>query len=190
MERGFKTWCENQALSLRQELGLQGPDRLEAERLAAYLKIEVIYPQDIPDLSDRDIERLTVIDNTCWSAVTISCDGITVVIANPSHSPPRHEANVMHELGHVIRGHKPIRIGFVPWFPLPIREYRPEDEEEAKWLGGCLQIPRVGLEWAMNHGMSQQQIGIHFRASQELVRQRWHTTGIGKQHTRRQRYAR
>lgn len=91
----------------------------------------------------------------------------------------------MHELAHFIRGHKPVQVGSVPWFPLPLREYREEDEDEAEWLGGCLQLPRVALEWSASRSMSHQQIADHFGASLKMARYRWNMTGMARQFRRR-----
>jgi Zn-dependent peptidase ImmA (M78 family) len=185
VKRGFKTWCERQATGLRKEIGLQEHESLPAEMLADHLEIELVSPFELTSLSEKSLKRLVELDPGSWSASTISANGCSIIVYNPTHSPARHQANIMHELAHTICGHKPVRVGFVPWFPLPLREYRKESEEEAEWLGGCLQLPRVALEWSARHRMSHQQIANLFGASLEMVQYRWNKTGMERQFRRK-----
>src|SRR5215470_5797019 len=76
-----------------------------------------------------------------------------------------------------------------PWSPpirfhhlaggLLVREYRATDEEAAKYLGGCLQVPARGLDWAFQRCMTIQEIAEHFGASLQMVRYRCNMTGHG-----------
>jgi Zn-dependent peptidase ImmA (M78 family) len=141
----------------------------------------VVSPREVPGLEGRFVRQLVVDDHTSWSAVTFTVGGLTVIICNSEHSDPRHESSVMHELSHVILRHKPAVIDAETWFPLRLREYRAAEEAEANWLGGCLQLPRKGLVWALSQGMSQLQIALHFRASREMVRYRCNVTGVNRQ---------
>lgn len=188
MQRGFKKWCEKQSAHWRQELKLPIHAHLPARKLANRLEIDVISPVEIPEIAEKDVARLLTQDPRSWSAVTVNTDGCTIIIYNPRHSPQRQEADIMHELAHVLRGHKPIGFKFVTGFPFPLREYRKEDEEEAEWLGGCLQIPRAGLKWVLTQGMTSDQTAAHFTASPEMVRYRRNVTGIDIQLSRSRRY--
>jgi hypothetical protein len=85
-------------------------------------------------------------------------------------------------------GHRTIRIGKVFQFSIELREFKTEDEEEAEWLGGCLQIPREGLTWAISRGMTSKQVAEYFHASEEMVRFRRNMTGIDRQFKRRPHY--
>lgn len=87
----------------------------------------------------------------------------------------------MHELAHLICAHPKTRIVTLPGFPLPLREYHPDHEDEAIWLGACLQLPRNGLLWARLQGMDHEQIAAYYGASHEQVRYRLNKTGIDKQ---------
>ncbi len=184
MEHGFKAWCEEQAAYWRAQLDLQPHQRLEADKLADHLEVELINPNELTDLAPKHLHRLVQTDWKSWSAFTIVAEGITVVLNNPRHSSARREANIMHELGHVIRKHKPSRLITVPWFPFPLREFDKNAEEEATWFGGCLQIPRAGLEWALARRMQPDEIAVHFGASKEMVRYRRNSTGIDRQYKR------
>ncbi len=80
----------------------------------------------------------------------------------------------MHEFGHLLLRHKIVR--FDPSTGLPQR--RQSDEDEATYLGGCFQIPRRGLLWAVQRQMTQTEIAVHFNASEEMVRFRSNVTGV------------
>ena len=79
----------------------------------------------------------------------------------------------MHELAHVILKHKMVSCDSETEQPLR----RQQDEDEAVYLGGCLQIPRRGLLWAIQKKMTVAQIALHFNASEEMVKLRVNVTG-------------
>jgi Zn-dependent peptidase ImmA (M78 family) len=183
LDRGFKTRCETQAAHLREQLNLAGHEPLPAEKLADNLGIEIFCPQDIPDLSPKMVAHLLSKAARNWSAVTFIAEAQPYIIENTTHSPARRQSDLMHETSHIVLKHKPIRIVSVSWFPFPLREYRKVDEAEAEWLGGCLQVPRIGLEWAIKCQMEQDQIAEYYGASIQMVNYRRNVTGINRQFT-------
>jgi hypothetical protein len=176
METSFRRWCENEAVKWRRKLNLYAYAPLPATKLAALLAVSLIGPNEIPDFDTNQIMSLLKMDSSGWSAVTITVPGQKpLIIYNPLHAPTRHEANIMHELAHLILDHKPIVIQAK--LPFLRQSYRSDDEEEAKYLGGCLQVTRIGLDWAIGRNMSRQQISDHFGASPEMVQYRLNLTG-------------
>ena len=150
--------------------------------LADCFDVEVIYPRNIPDLAEKDLKHLLYHDPKSWSALTVSIGDYSLIISNSQNSVARQESDIMHEMAHIICGHNPIKLQTLPGFPFPFREYRKKDEEEAEWLGACLQIPRNGLLAVMRRGLSKdEQIAEHFVASLEMVRFRRNKTGVDKQ---------
>lgn len=93
---------------------------------------------------------------------------------SPSAHPARYQSNLMHELTHILLNHP--MVGFDPQTGLPMRE--PHYEDEAIYLGSCLQIPRLGLQWASQKGYTRQEIAEYFGASEEMVRFRCNMIGI------------
>jgi Zn-dependent peptidase ImmA (M78 family) len=81
---------------------------------------------------------------------------------------------MIHEIAHILLKH-PL-ICFSPETGLPMRDQRYEDE--ATYLGGCLQIPRIGLQWVTQKGFTSRQVADHFTASERLVFFRANMTGI------------
>ena len=168
---GFKRRCEAIATEQRSLLDLRAFDRLSAYQLATHLGAIILTPEQLPSLDQQHLEVLLASDT--WSAAVI-CQHPLQVVHNPRHADTRRESNLMHELGHVLLEHS--MIGFDSKTRFPVR--RPQDEKEATYLGGCLQIPHRGLLWAVQREMTLPQIAQHFGASEEMVLFRSNATGI------------
>lgn len=181
MRRGFKTWAEQQAAEQRQALGLSTMAPLPAEQLAAYHSIDIRSPVEIPGMSSEHVEWLLRNGSSDWSALTLqTCLG-KLILLNTSHSVPRQQSNLMHEIAHILCSHQPTTRIPVSGSSYVLRGYDAVLEEEAGWLGACLQLPRSALSWAMQRRMTAMQISEHFLASIELVRYRHNVTGIARQ---------
>jgi Zn-dependent peptidase ImmA (M78 family) len=168
----FRERSERLATDWRRKLGnRRAYDPLPAAELLEALQIRIIEPDDILGLSAEGRQALL----NELSAAVISIDPI-VVLYNPLHAPTRHESNMMHECAHIILGHP--MIPMIPGVSTPPRD--PKYEEEAIYLGGCLQIPKRGLLWAIQKGMNAEQIASHFGASIDMVRYRANMTGQSK----------
>ena len=181
MRHGYKAWAERVALEQRKLLHLTGNAPLPARLLAEQLEIPVLSPTEILGITPDILARLLQVDIQSWSAITLPTKDVTLIIYNPNHSPRRQESDLMHELAHVLCEHPPAQLVQIdPSFP-PLRSYDEAQEEEAIWLGGCLQIPRDALLWAIRRGMGEAKIETHFCASNEIVRYRRQVTGVDKQ---------
>jgi hypothetical protein len=167
----FRQDSEGIATELRAQLGLRAFDPLPVGRVASHLKATLITPQDLPSLTDDQVAHLLA--STSWSAAVIRHRPLWIVY-HPQHTPARHQSDLMHEFAHVLLSHP--MVGIDPHTGLPQR--RPQDEDEATYLGGCLQIPRRGLLWAVQRHMSLSAISTHFGASEEMVRFRGNVVGI------------
>ena len=181
MRRGFKSWAERKSIEFRKELLKDYYEKLGAIELAKHLDIVLIEPNDIPGLNDKEKNILLNHDHQSWSAITIKNHlGELVIIYNPTHSDRRQESDSMHELAHIICKHNMEKIKRKD-FPFQLRDYNAEQEDEAKWLGGCLQIPRKALEWCKYRRMSDNELADHFGASFDMITYRINITGIKKQ---------
>jgi len=180
MRRGFKTQAERLACELRVKLGLSARSPLAAQQLLDYLEVMVLEPRAIPGLRSEVIREMLNDSSEYWSAVTVyDVSGQPLIIHNPAHAVARQESDLMHEAAHVICKHPPgkiVRVG-----ELSLRSYDARHEEEAKWLGACLQITRQGLLWAIGRGMTTEQMAEHFCASEAQVRYRRNVTGVDVQ---------
>jgi Zn-dependent peptidase ImmA (M78 family) len=182
MRRGFKSQAEDKAVELRKLLGLTARDCLPARKLAAALGIVLKAPREIPGMPAEALRVLLRGEASGWSAVTLPSTDPVIVIYNASHTAPRQESDLMHEIAHVLCEHEG---GSVTTFGgLPCRDYDPVQEEEAGWLGACLQIPRDGLLWCIKNGWDTPAIAQHFGASLSQTIYRRNKTGVDAQMAR------
>lgn len=179
LKHGFKQNAENKSLELRKINSKQDHERLSAKQLAEYLEVTLLYPKDIVGIPATILKSLCNLDSK-WSAVTLEINGHIVVILNPAHSDYRIESNIFHELAHLICKHE--MKGFKKLNGLPLRDFDTEQEAEAEWLGGCLHIPRKGLEWALRNNMNKESISKYYNASLQMVDFRINRTGIKYQY--------
>lgn len=184
MRRGFKSWAEQQALEQRRNLCLGADAPLSATRLALHLEIPIINPEQIPGMTKKHVDQLLQEDISSWSAITLNVKGGAMIILNTGHAPTRQESDLMHEMAHLICEHKPSVLAHVGGLPFPLREYDAVQEEEANWLGACLQLPRPALLAAVKRHMSLEQMVRYFHASEEMIRYRRQTTGVDRQMSR------
>lgn len=96
------------------------------------------------------------------------------ILHNSCHTLARQESNLMHEFAHIILNHKMVsrdrKTGLF--------QRQQQDEDEAVYLGGCLQIPRRGLLWGIQKQMTLAQIALYFNASEEMVKFRINVNGV------------
>ncbi len=111
-------------------------------------------------------------------------NSVTAIIHNTGHARTRQESNLMHEMAHIICKHEPSVLTSVGGLSFLLREYNADQEEEASWLGACLQIPRSALWWAVKRRMTIDEMVQYFQASEELIRFRRQMTGIDRQLSR------
>jgi len=179
MRHGFKAEAEQKSKRFRKKLGLDVTDPLPARNLASHLDVLVMPPGNLPNAPDTLVNTLTKRDND-WSAATIIGCEQSLIIYNPAHSKRRQESDLMHELSHLIEEHEPQGIETFNGRLLS-RSYDEEQEKEAAWLGGCLQLPRTAVFKAAQEGMNNSEIGECYCASEQMVRYRRNVTGVNKQ---------
>jgi|SRR5215213_9269999 len=178
MRYGFKAQAERISAKARQMVGLPEIAPLPARVLAEAMRVAVLGPRDIPGLPEAVATQLLFEFEKNWSGVLIPVNGENVIVHNTNHLPERQESNIMHELAHLLCKHKPARIVPPGRFPWASRSYDCEQEEQAAWLGGCLQLPRCALLAALKRRLNNPAIAEFFGASVEMVRFRRNMTGI------------
>jgi Zn-dependent peptidase ImmA (M78 family) len=179
---GFKTKAEVIAESCRSEMGLPAESALDAYQLASHLGILVQSVDQI--LNESDALKLigTRSNPVEFSALCMkNCDGDKIIIYNPNHSLPRQQSDLMHEIAHILRKHEMAEEVKQLLGKVNLRSFDHFQEEEAEILGGCLQITRKGLLWAMYQNYTYQQMADYFKASLDMVKYRIFSTGVEKQ---------
>lgn len=183
LRRGFKANADRLAKEYREKLNIHPCAPLCAFKLAEHLHIAIYKATDFL----KSEEHVKIVSGAngeeCeWSALTMVTEvGNRIIIHNHFHSEARQQSDIMHELAHIICEHKHSDPIYDIPLPIGMRNYDPEQEEEAKCLGSTLQLAKPCLLWARNKNMSHQEIAIYFNASLQMVNYRMKITGIGKQ---------
>ncbi|MBU6389172.1 ImmA/IrrE family metallo-endopeptidase [Patescibacteria group bacterium] len=183
-ERGFKSWAENTAISLRKRLGLSEVDPLGTKELTSYLAIKIWTLNDIPNLSVEAKRYLLSKDGDEWSAITLREGNADVIIINSSHSPRRQASDIAHECAHILRGHSPAKMMPIVELEAVLREYNDIQEAEANWLAGCLLLPRPVLSYCAARRMSEDEVCIKYNVSSNLYHYRVNVSGVKRQFSR------
>ena len=179
---GFKKWSDDKCISIRQEMGLYPSQPLCAFKLCDYLKIPIYTPNEIPGITDEILKEVLEIGNKFWSAASIPInDNDSIIVHNPTHSEARKQSNVMHELAHIICGHKKVIDKISSSLSGFLRNYDEIHENEAEWFGACLQLPRPALLYSLKNNLSEDDIALKYCASVEMVRFRINITGVKNQ---------
>jgi len=178
LKRGFKSWSENVALAFRRELGQDKTSPLCPKALAKHLKIQLLTPSELQGLSETDLKNLLQSESDTWSAVTITNGLAHIIIYNSSHSTSRQSNNIMHELAHIIIGHKPPQNTFSQETGIFLRHYDQTQEEEADCLAAILLLPRdvlFKIKFSKSH---IQYAAREYGVSKKLLEMRLNTSGI------------
>lgn len=183
--RGFKTWCETVALQQRRSLQLRATDPLDPSVLATSIGVEVHSVDEIPGLDADVLHVLRGEGADSWSAVTLA-DGVkSVIILNSAHSAGRSASNLMHELAHLVIGHRPGRIDITEDGTLMLQTYDRQQEDEANWLAGCLLLPRPALMFIERQGLEANSAARVYGVSTQMLQYRRQVTGVQYQMRRR-----
>jgi len=184
MKRGFKAEAERRSLQFRKDMDLKYTDKLCGFELAEFLGVTVKIPSEIAGLEPYRLNNLLHNGKSEFSAVVLPSGNESFwIIHNPTHTPERQQSNICHELAHIICEHE-FDSGNVQDLPLFLRDYNKLHEDEANYLGGCLQLPRETLSWAINKRMSKDDISSYYGASIEMVRYRINITGLNRKYAR------
>lgn len=178
--RGFKTWCENIAASLRTDFKLPQSAPLDPVVLSNSLSVALLTPDDIPGIAGNSRRTLEV-ESDSWSAVTVSQGDKVAIVYNPAHSPGRNSNDIMHELAHIILDHDPAKIVLSADTLVALRTFDDSQEEEASWLSGALLLPRSALLAISRSGKTDDDACDHYRVSIDLLKYRRNITGVSRQ---------
>ena len=183
MRHGFKAEAERRAVAIRAELGQPPESPLPVSELTKHMGIRLLTPKDIPGMPPDLLSQLLSRDARSWSAMTLELGpNNRWVIYNPMHSRARRESDIMHEIAHLLCEHPPAKLVLNEGpVPIALRDYDALAEEEARWLGGCLQAPRPALIHAIRRGLSNSEIAGWLGASEDMVRYRRGVTGVDRQ---------
>jgi Zn-dependent peptidase ImmA (M78 family) len=165
----------------RSALKISATARLDAFVLAKSMGVLVQNIDKIPNLARNSLRRLTVEDPDSWSAVTVCSKNRYLVVMNSAHSESRRSSSLMHELAHLIIGHKPARLDLTLDGLMILSSYDKQNEDEANWLAAALLLPRDALLLIRRRGMTNDEAAIAFGCSVQMLQFRINTTGVDVQ---------
>ena len=180
MRHGFKAQAERLSAKARSELGLDSASPLDPWLYAKHCGVVVLDFAEI-ELSEETKQRLLVTDSESWSGMTLSEDGVTVIIVNPSHSRSRQTSTLMHELAHFLLKHVPARVDVSASGMLLLSDYSEDGEAEADWLAAAMLLPREPLIALRRRGETIAAIAATFGVSEQLCEWRVRMTGVDVQ---------
>ncbi len=183
-DRGFKSWCERYAASIREKLQLAPTNPLGPRVLAEHLGVRVWTPHDVKGLSGKSLQILLHSGSetrSCWSAVTVVVGANTAVILNSSHSPGRQSSSLMHELSHRTLEHGAKKVDASTEGIMLLSSYDKKQEDEADWLAGCLLLPRDALVRIRKENVELPDAARLYGVSLRMLNYRMAMTGVNRQ---------
>lgn len=164
LTRDFRARCEKIATEQRQLLSLQPHEPLPGELLSELHHVVMHTPETLPGATPEMAANL--LESDSWDGLLLHIPLKTAIILLRSNLPPaRRESTIMHEIAHLLLAHP--TVNFDPISGIPIRQKQYEDE--AAYLGGCLQIPHRALVWAKQIGLNVSRTAKNFGASEKMV---------------------
>lgn len=176
---------ERVGLNIREFAGVSPEKALDPFSLASYVKIRIMEPRQIRNLSPLISRKLTREYGANWSAVTIELPhGERLCIMNPIHTAERIRATLMEEIAHVVLGHKCTNI-LTAGEGLAFREYNGPNEQVAYGVGAAALVPYSELVGRLQIGQSPEKIARNFNVSIDLVLYRIKITMLWKVYQRK-----
>jgi len=176
-KRGFKKEAEEWGLKIREEMGLTKFSPVDAFALAKHKKIPVFTFDEI--LCDLEAEKNLLNNHPSFSALyTINRDGKKIILYKNTDSSARQQSSIMHEIAHILLEHTvPMElINLANRFGLTYNNTL--QENEAKFLGGCLQLTIPSLFASLKKNMTHFDIAEKYFASIEMVNYRINISGV------------
>ena len=94
---------------------------------------------------------------------------------------PELASDLVHEIAHILLGHKPARIDLTEEGSLMLSTYSRQQEDEANWLAGCLLLPREAIVLIRRQGMDPAVAARKYGTSMDMLRYRINVTGVDHQ---------
>lgn len=179
LDRGFPKKAEKIAEDYRAALRISKFDPLDAFLLAEYIGTSIFSVDNAFEGNTEHPQYYLMQDVEKFSAMWMpNEDGDKIIIHNTNHSKFRQQSNLMHELSHIILKHEIPDEYAKLCLQLNLHYYDKKQEQEAKYLGGCLQITKPGLQWALKRNWNTEQISEYYSASTDMVNYRLGISGV------------
>jgi Zn-dependent peptidase ImmA (M78 family) len=173
LRRGFKTEANDIAREVRTELGLAAVDPLDPWALANHLAIPVTPLSAFAGEAPCAVTHFAKTNTSEFSAVTVFRGSTRVIVHNDSHVPGRQASNLSHELSHGLLLHQPRP----PLDGSGCRDWDPDCEAEADWLGGALLVSEEAALAVVRRGESIRDAADRYGVSSKMMQFRINVTG-------------
>lgn len=165
---GFKAEAERYAEEFRGELNLEPHAPLCPRKLADHLEVPIFGIKTNSCLPPEIPNYWATHPDDPFSGLIISDGSYKEIHHNDFSHPRRQNSDLAHELAHIILGHD---------MDVPIKEngeraYDRNIEEEAKWFGATLLLPKKATVFIVINSYSRQQIEDEYQVSWQLYRYR------------------
>jgi len=187
MVHGFKAKAERIGEEYRAKCNVSKFSPLNAFLLSKKLNVDYYTPTDI--FQSNYAEQLGILkthDSDFHALYLKLPNEKKIIVYNDCHSMARQQSSIMHEIAHIILEHKipDEALKLMLLYNLPY--INNEHEEEARFLGGCLQLTKPSLLWARKEKWTDIQVAEKYFCSVEMVQYRkkclglhnkWHNNG-------------
>jgi transcriptional regulator with XRE-family HTH domain len=179
-----KRW-EETAAGIRQTLDLADDEALDPFKVQLD-RVKRVDAKKVKQVDPNAMAQLLGAGSSEWSAATIPLNDEQldwVIVLNDSHNIERRRATLMEEYCHIILGHDMTAISAQEG--VSFRDYRPELEAEAYYVGAAVLVPEQDLRKRIANQEQATVIAEHYGVSRELVEFRikrlglWYAYGIG-----------
>ncbi|MEC7760876.1 MAG: ImmA/IrrE family metallo-endopeptidase [Pseudomonadota bacterium] len=165
---GFKAEAERYAEEFRGELNLEPHAPLCPRKLADHLEVPIFGIKTNSCLPPEIPNYWATHPDDPFSGLIISDGSYKEIHHNDFSHPRRQNSDLAHELAHIILGHD---------MDVPIKEngeraYDRNIEEEAKWFGATLLLPKKATVFMVMNSYSRPQIESEYQVSWQLYQYR------------------
>ena len=183
LRRGFKREAHELAGEVRADLGLGVLDPLQPLALVEQLAIPAIPLSDYSATIPAAVRQLCFTDSGAFSAVTVFCGSMRVIVYNDAHHPGRQTSDITHEAAHALLHHPP-----APAFdPFGCRHLNEDHEDEARFLGAALLLTEQAAMDVVSRDLSEREAAARYGITPKLLRYRINITGARKRVARSSR---
>lgn len=186
MQRGFKSFAENLAIEVRQEMGIPAHGKLCAFDLTNFLGIPTIgFSKLTPVAKEYGVttQQLIALEKEVHG-LCIPLGTGSAILYNDNNAPARQQSDVAHEAAHVLLRHPMADI-----VSGAISQRSRELEDEAAHLGGTLLLPLPAALHLLRQEMSFAAAAEEYGISTEMVTYRCNVSGARLIHGRKRRAA-
>jgi hypothetical protein len=177
--RGFKAEAKRIADGVRSELDLTPFSPLDPWALADDLAVPIYPLSSYDDVAPSVCELLFGAEQSAFSAMLALVGNRFVIVHNDSHAITRQRANIAHEIAHILLFHEGHTLDG-GWR----QAYNADQEDEAKWLGGILQVSDEACLAGCRKELSVEEAASELGVSEELMRWRRNASGAERRVSR------